>query len=127
MREQLTILQRRDVWLSIAAVTLIFSAMFAGFSYIAGYLVTITGFSNNTTSALLVVFGISGYFGNFIFSRYLQRNVIKTTSLYPLLFILILPGGLALRSFAAADGAGGGALGNTAYVRADCQPDPAAA
>ncbi|HEI8862531.1 TPA: MFS transporter [Morganella morganii] len=89
VREQLAILQRRDVWLSIAAVTLIFSAMFAGFSYIAGYLVTITGFSNNTTSALLVVFGISGYFGNFIFSRYLQRNVIKTTSLYPLLFILI--------------------------------------
>lgn len=70
-------------------MTLIFSAMFAGFSYIADYLVTITGFSNNMTSALLVVFGISGYFGNFIFSRYLQRNVIKTTSLYPLLFILI--------------------------------------
>ncbi|WP_337960312.1 MFS transporter [Morganella morganii] len=37
----------------------------------------------------LPVFGISGYFGNFIFSRCLQRNVIKTTSLYPLLFILI--------------------------------------
>lgn len=89
VREQLAILQRRDVWLSIVAVTLIFSAMFAGFSYIADYLVTITGFSNNMTSALLVVFGISGYFGNFIFSRYLQRNVIKTTSLYPLLFILI--------------------------------------
>lgn len=89
VREQLAILQRRDVWLSIAAVTLIFSAIFAGFSYIADYLVTITGFSNNMTSALLVVFGISGYFGNFIFSRYLQRNVIKTTSLYPLLFILI--------------------------------------
>ncbi len=89
VREQLAILQRGDVWLSIAAVTLIFSAMFAGFSYIADYLVTITGFSNNMTSALLVVFGISGYFGNFIFSRYLQRNVIKTTSLYPLLFILI--------------------------------------
>ncbi|MEY1422237.1 MFS transporter [Morganella morganii] len=89
VREQLAILQRGDVWLSIAAVTLIFFAMFAGFSYIADYLVTITGFSNNMTSALLVVFGISGYFGNFIFSRYLQRNVIKTTSLYPLLFILI--------------------------------------
>lgn len=51
VREQLAILQRRDVWLSIAAVTLIFSAMFAGFSYIADYLVTITGFSNNMTSS----------------------------------------------------------------------------
>ncbi|OBU05019.1 MFS transporter [Morganella psychrotolerans] len=89
IRDQLIILQNKDVWLSIAAVTLIFSAMFAGFSYIADYLVTIGHFPNNITSGLLVIFGISGYVGNFIFSRCLQKNVIKTTLLYPLLFVLI--------------------------------------
>ncbi|MEZ2794717.1 MFS transporter [Proteus terrae] len=37
----------------------------------------------------LAVFGVSGYFGNFIFSHYLQRNVVKTTITYPILFCFI--------------------------------------
>lgn len=87
--DQLKVLTKPTVWLSIATVTLIFSAMFAGFSYIADFLVNITGFSNNMTSTLLIVFGVSGYFGNFIFSHYLQRNVVKTTITYPILFCFI--------------------------------------
>lgn len=89
VRDQLKVLTQFNVWLSIITVTLIFSAMFAGFSYIADFLVNISGFSNNITSTLLIVFGISGYIGNFIFSHYLQQNTIKTTLTYPILFSLI--------------------------------------
>ena len=89
IRDQLQVLTQFNVWLSITTVTLIFSAMFAGFSYIADFLVNITGFSNNITSTLLIVFGISGYIGNFIFSHYLQKNTLKTTFIYPILFSLI--------------------------------------
>jgi len=87
--EQVQILKKGIVWLSMLTVTLIFSAMFAGFSFIADYLINISHFSNNATSTLLIVFGVSGYIGNFIFSHYLQRNAIQTTLIYPLIFALI--------------------------------------
>lgn len=87
--EQIQILKKGVVWLSMLTVTLIFSAMFAGFSFIADYLINITGFSNNITSTLLIVFGISGYMGNFIFSYFLQRNTPYTTLIYPIIFALI--------------------------------------
>lgn len=89
VREQVAILKRLPVWLCILTVTLIFSAMFASFSYIADYLIKITGFSNNATSTLLVVFGVSGYIGNFIFSHFLQRSQTATTLRYPVLFGVI--------------------------------------
>lgn len=87
--EQIKVLGQSAVWISMLTTTLVFSAMFVGFSYIADYLINITGFSKNMTNALLVVFGVSGYIGNFIFSRCLQHNVIKTTVMYPLLFCFV--------------------------------------
>ncbi|MGO2303891.1 MAG: MFS transporter [Providencia sp.] len=89
IHQQIKILNNVSVWLSILTITLIFSTMFATFSYIADYLIQITHFSNNITSTLLILFGISGYIGNFIFSYYLQRDPVKTTLRYPLLFGLI--------------------------------------
>lgn len=87
---QLSVLRNGKLWLTIVTVTMIFAAMFSSFSYVADYLAGITHLDNNHISALLLVFGICGFIGNFVFSGFLQRNVVKTTRLYPLLFALIL-------------------------------------
>ncbi|MDE9434852.1 MFS transporter [Xenorhabdus bovienii] len=87
--EQVTVLKKPKLWLSIATVTLIFSAMFSSFSYISDYLTKITHLSNNMIAIFLILFGASGYMGNFIFSRLLQKNTVRTTYAYTFLFILV--------------------------------------
>lgn len=86
---QLVILRKMKLWMAIITVTMIFSAMFSSFSYIADYLSKITHLNNNYISILLVIFGIFGLIGNFIFSYFLQKNAVKTTMYYPLLFIVV--------------------------------------
>ncbi|ORM65486.1 MFS transporter [Pantoea rodasii] len=87
---QLRVLRNGKLWLTIVTVTMIFAAMFSSFSYVADYLSGITHLDNNTISGMLLLFGICGFIGNFIFSSLLQKNVVKTTYLYPLLFVLVL-------------------------------------
>lgn len=86
---QLGILRKGKLWMTIITVTMIFSAMFSSFSYIADYLAKITKLNNNYISILLILFGISGLVGNFIFSYFLQKNAVKTTLYYPLFFTII--------------------------------------
>ncbi|MBD2810526.1 MFS transporter [Xenorhabdus sp. Vera] len=87
--EQLNVLRKGKLWLSISTVTLIFSAMFSSFSYIADYLTKITHFDNNFINIILILFGFCGLIGNFVFSRFLQKNIVSTTYAYPILFIFI--------------------------------------
>ncbi len=86
---QLAILRKGKLWMTIVTVTMIFAAMFSSFSYVADYLSKITQLDNNFISGLLILFGVCGFIGNFIFSYFLQKNVIRTTHGYPLLFTLI--------------------------------------
>ncbi len=87
---QLSVLRNGNLWLTISTVTLIFAAMFSSFSYVADYLSRVTHLDNNYISAMLILFGICGFAGNFVFSSFLQKNVVKTTLVYPLLFTLLL-------------------------------------
>ena len=87
---QLSILRNGKLWLTISTVTLIFAAMFSSFSYVADYLSRVTHLDNNYISAMLILFGVCGFAGNFVFSSFLQKNVVKTTLVYPLLFTLLL-------------------------------------
>ncbi|MDC9614821.1 MFS transporter [Xenorhabdus khoisanae] len=87
--EQLNVLRRGKLWLTISTVTLIFSAMFSSFSYITDYLSKITQFDNDFISAILILFGVSGFIGNFVFSRFLQKSVVSTTYAYPVLLIFL--------------------------------------
>jgi DHA1 family inner membrane transport protein len=86
---QLSILKRGRVWLAILTVTLIFAAMFSSFSYIAEYLKVITGLGATSISLVLILFGVCGMVGNFVFSGFLQRSPEGTTRAYPVLFTLI--------------------------------------
>lgn len=87
---QLSVLRKGKLWLTISTVTLIFAAMFSSFSYIADYLSRVTHLNNNAISAMLILFGVCGFAGNFVFSGFLQKNVVKTTVFYPLLFTALL-------------------------------------
>ena len=87
---QLSVLRNGKLWLTISTVTLIFAAMFSSFSYVADYLSRVTHLNNNYISAMLILFGVCGFVGNFVFSNFLQKNVVKTTLVYPLLFALLL-------------------------------------
>ncbi|MEQ1976711.1 MFS transporter [Xenorhabdus sp. SGI240] len=86
---QLAVLRKGKLWLTIFTVILIFSAMFSNFSYIADYLSKITHLNNNLISAILILFGVSGFLGNFVFSHFLQKSVVKTTHAYPILLSLL--------------------------------------
>lgn len=86
---QLSVLRKGKLWLTISTVTLVFAAMFSSFSYVADYLSRVTHLGNNGISAMLILFGICGFIGNFVFSHFLQKSVVKTTLFYPLLYTLI--------------------------------------
>ncbi|MDC9581647.1 MFS transporter [Xenorhabdus sp. PR6a] len=87
--EQLNVLRKGELWLAIVTVTLIFSAMFSSFSYIADYLAKITQFDHDLISIILILFGVCGFIGNFIFSGFLQKYLVITTYAYPILLILL--------------------------------------
>ncbi|MEQ2024814.1 MFS transporter [Xenorhabdus szentirmaii] len=74
---QLNVLRKGKLWLSMTTVSLIFSAMFSSFSYIADYLTKVTHLDNNLVSAILILFGCCGLIGNFAFSRSLQKKCLK--------------------------------------------------
>lgn len=86
---QLSVLRNGKLWLTISTVTLIFAAMFSSFSYVADYLMRITHLEGNSISAMLILFGVCGFTGNFVFSNLLQKNVVMTTYAHPLLFTLL--------------------------------------
>ncbi|MDC9596284.1 MFS transporter [Xenorhabdus anantnagensis] len=87
--KQLNILRKGKLWLAISTVILIFSATFSNFSYVADYLAKITQFDNDSISMILILFGVCGFIGNFVFSGFLQKNVVITTYAYPILLIFL--------------------------------------
>lgn len=84
---QLKILKLGSVWLSLSTVVFVFATMFSGYSFIAEYLGGVTRMNGTWVSAMLMVFGVFGFFGNFIFSAWLQKNAVRTTAVYPMLYI----------------------------------------
>lgn len=86
-KSQLKILKQGSVWLSLSTVVFVFATMFSGYSFIAEYLEGVTHMNGTWVSAMLMAFGIFGFFGNFLFSAWLQKNAIRTTIIYPLLYI----------------------------------------
>ncbi|WHS58141.1 MFS transporter [Pseudomonas sp. G2-4] len=86
-KSQLNILKQGSVWLSLSTVVVVFATMFSGYSFIAEYLEGVTGMNGTWVSAMLMAFGVFGFFGNFLFSAWLQKNAVRTTIIYPVLYI----------------------------------------
>ncbi|MFG0217172.1 MFS transporter [Brevibacillus porteri] len=87
--QQLGILRKPQLWLTIATVIFIFAAMFSVYSYFAEYLGQVTHMNGSWISIMLMAFGIIMIFGNFLFGGFLHKSITKTVILYPLLYAVI--------------------------------------
>src|SRR5436190_610028 len=85
--KQLNILRKGRLWLTISTVVFVFAAMFSSYSFIAKYLHDITKLSGTWISIMLMVFGVFGILGNFIFSVLIQKNLDLTVIFYPIFYI----------------------------------------
>lgn len=94
--EQVRVLRKSITWISIAAALLMNGAVFGVFSYLAGYLESVTKLSWNIISLLLLIYGSSNIIGNIIAGKLLVKRAAKTIMLIPLalgaVYILLLLG-----------------------------------
>lgn len=81
--DQLSVLKKPIIWLSIVAVISLNSAVFGVYSYLAEYLKAITNISGESISLMLVVFGAANIIGNIVAGKMLTRNAIKTVVSFP--------------------------------------------
>ncbi|MFF1788962.1 MFS transporter [Kitasatospora sp. NPDC058243] len=88
-RGQLAILRRGRLWLSILAVVCVFAAMFSVYGYFAEYLERVTGLSASLVGAALMAFGIVMVLGNLLFGRLLERDLLRTVTAFPALYVLL--------------------------------------
>ncbi|UJF31439.1 MFS transporter [Paenibacillus hexagrammi] len=65
----------------------ILAALYSVYSYFAEYLKTVTGMDGKTVSLMLVLFGASGIVGNLHTAKFLSKNMVNTTMLYPIVFV----------------------------------------
>jgi predicted MFS family arabinose efflux permease len=87
--KQFSILGRLPVWLNLLTVTFIFATMFSVYSYFAEYVTQISHVKGAWISILLMIFGLFGLVGNFLFSNLLQKNLVKTVMLYPIIYLVV--------------------------------------
>ncbi|MGO4276216.1 MFS transporter, partial [Paenibacillus sp. TAF58] len=87
--KQLKVLVKPQLWLNIAAACFILAALYSVYAYFAEYLGKVTNMNGKTISAMLILFGASGVFGNLQAAKLLSKNMIKTTIYYPLVMGVI--------------------------------------
>ncbi|MGO4109216.1 MFS transporter [Paenibacillus sp. YAF4_2] len=86
---QLSVLRKPLVWISIATVISINSAMYAMYSFFAEYLNDVTHMSGKQISLMLILFGVTGVAGNLLAGKSLHQKAIPTALVYPLVFGVI--------------------------------------
>ncbi|MFD9060868.1 MFS transporter [Kitasatospora purpeofusca] len=87
--DQLGILNRPRLWLSLSAVVFVFAAMFSVYGYFAEYLERVTHLGGSTIGALLMAFGVVMVLGNLLFGRLLERDPVRTVTAFPVLYALL--------------------------------------
>ncbi len=87
--EQIAVLKKSIIWVSIVAVILLNASVFGVYSYIAEYLATVTQMSPNISSLTLFVFGGANIIGNIVAGRVLTNSPIKSILTFPLLLIVV--------------------------------------
>lgn len=81
--DQVRVLKKSMIWLSIATVILLNSAVFGVYSYLAEYLQVVTHMSSNLISLTLFVYGAANIIGNVVAGKLLTHNAIKTVVAFP--------------------------------------------
>ena len=89
---QFAVLKKPVLWISIATVVLLNSAVFGVYSYLAEYLRTVTAMSPNTISLTLFIFGGANIIGNIIAGKLLSHHAAKSVISFPLLLGIVYIG-----------------------------------
>ena len=76
-KEQLVLLKRPVLWLSIAGIIFMNGAVFGVFGFYSGYLEQITHLSWNNISAVLFIYGCANILGNIIGGRLLTKAPLR--------------------------------------------------
>ena len=80
---QISILKSPVIWLSIATVIFIGSAVASVNSYVTEYLSTIADLSGGNLSVVLFLFGLASLVGTLVAGRLLTKNAMKTVMFFP--------------------------------------------
>ena len=83
-KEQLGLLKRPVLILSIIGIIFMNGAVFGVFGFYSGYLESVTKLSWNTISAVLLIYGCANIAGNVIGGRLLSKAPVCTAVLFPL-------------------------------------------
>lgn len=81
--EQLGILRRPAVWLSIFSIIFMNGALFGVFTYLAEYLGVVTALSGSAVSLFLFAYGLSNSIGSFMSGRLIRWNETLTVQAFP--------------------------------------------
>ena len=94
--EQVSVLRKSITWVSIAAALLMNGAVFGVFSYLAGYLESVTKLSWYIISFMLFIYGTANIVGNIIAGKLLTKHATQSIKLIPFalgtVYILLLMG-----------------------------------
>lgn len=85
---QAAILQRPLVLAHLLLSALLFTAMFASYSYIAAYLEAVVGLAGPRLAAALLAFGVAGIIGNAFVVRQVDRNPTRLTAIVAACLVL---------------------------------------
>lgn len=77
LTDQLKVLQNHSVLRVLLITILGFSGVFVAFTYIATLLQSVTGFSEDAVSVILLVYGIGVAFGNIVGGRAANKNPLR--------------------------------------------------
>lgn len=88
---QLEVLKKPVLWLSLAAVVFMNGAVFGVFGYFSSYLNSVTAFSWNTISLILLVYGVTNIIGNFVAGRLLSKSIIaeRIVVVFPIILTVV--------------------------------------
>jgi predicted MFS family arabinose efflux permease len=96
---QVSILKKPVIWLSLMITFLMFAAEFSMYGYFADYLIEAKHVSLKGISYLLLLFGATGLIGNWIAGKILSKSISFTSVLFLVGCNLVVPLGLYLTGY----------------------------
>jgi MFS transporter, DHA1 family, inner membrane transport protein len=87
--EQVSILKKPVIWLSIIAVIFLNGSIFGVYSYLAEYLASVTKINENAASMILMFYGLANIVGNMIAGKGLSTNPMGFVSFFPALLLIV--------------------------------------
>ncbi|GAB3744193.1 MFS transporter [Microlunatus parietis] len=92
LRDQLAVLRRGQVLLSLLFTVLVFGGLIGAFSYVEPLLTRVTGFSSAAVPWLQVLFGVGLVLGNIVGGRAADRNLDRALIVFAVLLPISLLG-----------------------------------